>query len=307
MPDVLQVSANGLIAGSLIALLAVSYSLIYGALRFINFTFGEVLMFSAYGFYLLKVKVGLPSLLSIGLPLLLVTLCATLIQLGAYRPLYRRSRLACLITALGVSLMLQNLALIIFKPGPKTLRGFVPEAVFHWEGVSVTTPNLIMLVAAILMLLSAECFVFRSDYGLRVRALTDNMRMAELYGIPIDRTIALVFLLGSFFAAAAGVLVSMDHLLMPTMGVSPGIQAFAACVAGGIGSIRGSVLMAFVIGLLGHAITYSLPLVTPETSSYAVLLLTLALCPDGLVPRVNEAWSRLMKARSLGQISRVGS
>lgn len=288
MQDFLQVFVNGLIAGSMVALLAVSYSLVYSVLRFINFTFGEILMFSAYGFFLLKVRLELNIWLALGTTVLLAGLLGALVQIGAYRPLYRRSRLACLITALGVSLLLQNVALLIFNARPKTLRGHVPDGVVDLGGVVLNQSHLLMCGTALVLLILAEIFVFRSRAGLRVRALTDNMAMAELLGVPVDRTIAAVFVLGSTFAAASGILLSFEHLLKPTMGISPGIQAFAACVVGGIGSIRGAVVMAFVIAGSGHFVTYAWPLVTPATSSYAILLLALALFPRGLFPTLRS-------------------
>jgi len=293
--DVLQVPMNGLIAGSTVALLAVSYSLIYSILRFINFTFGEVLMVGAYVFYFFKVEFGVPTTLAGLGAVVILGFAGALVQIGAYKPFYRRSRLACLITALGVSLILQNIALIWFEGRPLSLRAQITTRVFHLAGISITDLQVAIFVAAIALLIVTDLLVFRSDFGLRLRALADNLSMAEILGMDVARAVGGVFLLGSCFAATAGVFVSFENVLKPTMGVSLGIEAFAACVLGGIGSIRGAVAAAFFVSVVSHLVSFRVPLITPETTAYAILLLTLACfmherCRGGLLGTTWRRW-----------------
>lgn len=282
MSDLLQVCVNGVVAGAVIALVAVGYSLVYGVLRFVNFAFGEVLTGAAYLFYVGRVLLGLDVWLVGGVSVLLVAVLGALIQYGAYRPLYRRSRLGCLVTALGVSLVLQNAILLLAGAGPRTLRGHVANDRFTLAGVVVTHAQVTILVTALLLLGVSEVVVYHSSLGLRVRAVADDLPMAEILGVKVDRTILGVFALGSAMAAGAGVLLSLEHLLKPTMGTAPAMQAFAACVVGRIGSLRGAVGMAFFVALVTHLCIYRWPQLTPETVASALLLAVLAGLPEGL-------------------------
>ncbi len=282
MNDVLQVFANGVIAGSTIAVLAVSYSLIYGVLRFINFTFGELLMLAAYTFYFLGPTLGLPLLPAAVVAIVVVGALGTFVQIFAYRPFYRRSRLACLITALGVSIALQNAALIWFEGRPLSFTAYLVDSTFKIYGVAVTQAQVTVIFASIILLIVANIIVFHSRFGLRVRALADNLGMAELLGLKVEQAIAIVFLIGSCMAAAAGVLISLEDVLKPTMGMSPGVEAFAACVVGGIGSVRGATFAAFAVAIIGNFVSFAFPMVAPETTAYAVLLMTLVFFPEGI-------------------------
>jgi branched-chain amino acid transport system permease protein len=277
----LQLLANGVIAGSTVALLAVSYSLIYSILRFINFVFGEVLMVGAFSFYAV-VHLGYSAWLAGLAVVATLGFVGALIQIGAYRPFYRQSRLACLITALGASIILQNAVLFWLRGGPVSLIEIFPGTVLRLGGVAVTYVQIIIFFVALALLGLVDLFVFRSMGGLRIRALADNLSIAEVLGVRVDRAILAVFFIGSCLAAFAGVLLSFENLVTPTMGISPGIQAFAACVVGGIGSVRGAVGAAFAIAILGHFVSFMLPTVAPETTAYAVLLLALALFPHGV-------------------------
>ncbi len=296
MRDILQVATNGMIAGSIVALLAVSYSLIYSVLRFINFVFGEVLMLAAYAFFAVKTEIGFPTLLAGAAAVVLLGFVGAVVQIGAYRPFYTRSRLACLITALGVSVVLQNAALLAFEGRPLTVSSQLAISVIHLGPVAVTDAQVAVLLAAFGLLILTDLVVFRSAAGLRLRALADNLAMAELLGVQVNRSIATVFLLGSALAATSGVFLALEHLLKPTMGISPGIQAFAACVVGGIGSVRGAVVAAFLISVVGHFVSFASPLFTPETTSYAALLVALVFFPEGLSALFSDARGKGLRA-----------
>jgi branched-chain amino acid transport system permease protein len=282
MEPVLQVAANGLIAGSTVAVLAVSYSLIYSILRFINFLFGEMLMLGAYSFFVLSVTIGFAPWVAAGLCVAGVGVAGTAVQLGAYAPLYRRSPLACLVTALGLSIVLQNTVLALFQGGPLVLQKGPAEAVLRAGGVAITYAQAEIFLCAIGLLIGVHRLVFKSEFGLRLRALADNLTVAELLGVRVDRTIGLVFFVGTCLAVLAGILLSLEHLLKPTMGASPGVQAFAACVVGGVGSVRGAVIAAFLISIASHFVSFLVPSIVPETMAYAALLAALVLFPTGL-------------------------
>jgi branched-chain amino acid transport system permease protein len=281
MADILQVAANGIIAGSLVALLAVSYSLVYGVLRFINFAFGEVLMLGAYSFYVLRVSLEVPTVVAAVTSAIVVGSVGALLQAWTYRPFYRRSRLASLVAALGLSLGLQNAALMVFDGSPLSLPNS-SDNIVRLGVIGITKPQIAVLTAALALLLVTDRIVSRSIGGLRVRALADNLAMAEVLGVAVDRTVISVFFFGSVLAATSGVFLSLEHILKPTMGVSPGIQAFAACVVGGIGSVRGAAAAAFGIAILSNFLMFAVPGIPADTTSYAVLLLALCVLPQGL-------------------------
>src|ERR1700688_531703 len=174
MGDLLQVTANGIIAGSLVALLAVSYSLIYGILRFVNFAFGEIMMMAGYFFFLLRVTLGLPTGLAIAVGAITIGLGGALVQVGAYRPFYRRSRLASLITALSVSIIVQNLALLVFEGRPLSIPSAADQVV-RLGHVAVTKTQITIFMAGLALLLLTDLMVFRTVAGLRLRALADNL------------------------------------------------------------------------------------------------------------------------------------
>jgi branched-chain amino acid transport system permease protein len=283
MHDLAQVFANGLIAGSTVGVLAISYTLIYGALRFINFAFGEILMFGAFAFYIFTTNTNLALPVAALISILIVGILGAAIQVVAYRPFYRRSRLASLISAMGVSIILQNLAQIGFAGRSFSLAWDASIRPVQIFGASITHVQLAVFGCAIALLMLIDFVVLRTSWGLRLRAIADNLEIAELLGLRINPLIRSTFILGSSLAAASGVLLAFENVLKPTMGSSPGIQAFAACVAGGIGSVRGAALAAFGIGVVGHFVSFAVPSIAPETTAYAVLLFALVLFPEGLV------------------------
>lgn len=290
MNDVAQVFANGLIAGTTVGVLAISYTLIYGVLRFINFAFGEILMLGAFVFYL--ASASMPPPIAAIVAVSIVGIGAAALQILAYSPFYRRSRLACLIAAMGVSIVLQNGAQIAFAGRSLAMPWNPAVAPILICGAYVTAVQLWVGGVAIMLMFVVDFIVRRTSWGLQVRAIADHLETAELLGLRVNTVIASTFFMGSCLAAASGVLLSFEHVLKPTMGASPGIQAFAACVVGGIGSVRGGAIAAIAISVLGHFISFVVPTIAPETSAYAVLLLALVFLPEGVAgffaPRVRS-------------------
>ncbi len=273
-PSEVQQLLNGLFLGSIYALIALGYTMVYGVLKLINFAHGEVFMVGCYvGFFGLTIYQHSPLL---ALPVTLAVamfLCAALgvmIERGAYRPLRQAPRLAALITAIGVSLLLQNLALLLVGASPKTVpmvMGTAPlVAVQQATGLLVNKPGLTSAAAAVALMLALQFFVSRTRTGRAMRAVSEDREAAQLMGIDIDRIIAVTFVIGSALAGAGGVLWTLRYpSVTPDVGVLPGLKAFVAAVLGGIGSISGAMLGGLLIGLT------------------EVLISTISASPQGLV------------------------
>jgi len=293
MSDFSQVLANGLIAGSIYALIAVGYTMVYGVLKFINFAHGDVAMAGAYlAFFLMGAGI------THGPKLVVVTLVAAaacgllgvLIERLAYRPLRRASRLTPLITAIGVSIFLEAVVTLIwgaqFRQYPSPSWPLIDVA-----GARITAAEIAIAVVAIASLVALQWFLTRTPLGANVRAVADNLELATSLGIDVDGAITAVFTVGSFLAGIAGVLIGMEINILPVMGFSLGIKAFAAVVLGGIGSVPGAVLGAYLIGLVENGAAYAVGGVWKEAIAYGLMILVLLVRPAGLLgtPRESEA------------------
>ncbi|MEI6533945.1 MAG: branched-chain amino acid ABC transporter permease [Verrucomicrobiaceae bacterium] len=252
---------NGLALGSIYALIALGYTMVYGVLRFINFAHSDVLMLGAFSAYYLapalQKLVPVPSFTgAIIIVLLSMLICAgigILIEFLAYRPLRRRPKLTVLITAIGVSLFIEFTCQhkAVFGADTKPFPKLLPAADFHFGGLVVSSNDLLVVVVTILLLAALWFVVQRTKMGTAMRAVSFNQQAAALMGININRIISFTFGLGSALAAVAGILYALKAPgIEPLMGVQPGIRAFIAAVLGGIGNLPGAALGGIVIGLL---------------------------------------------------------
>lgn len=293
MELVAQVAVNGLVAGGMYALVAVGYSLVYGVMRLINFAHGDVAMAGAYAaFFLAGAATMSPGRLAAGLAA--AAGCSALLGLAiervVYRPLRPAPRLQALIAAIGVALALQSAVLLTAGASIRALALAGPPV---WEiGPLLVTPaQVLILVAAMALLALVQWVIGRTPLGADIRAVADNLLLAHSLGIDIDRVMRWVFALGSALAGVAGLLAALEIQLVPTMGFSLGMKAFAAVVLGGIGSLPGAILGSFVIGLAEHFAAWFISSVWKETVAYLVLILTLLLRPSGLLgPPAGEAF-----------------
>jgi len=279
-----QLIANGLIAGSIYALVALGYTMVYGILGFINFAHGEVLMVGAYLAYALVAFAGVPIYAAM---LISMALCATLgvvIERVAYRPLRNAPRLSPLITSIAVSLFLQATILLTFGADVRTFSTGADEG-YHILGAIITPHQLLLIAVTLALMLGLYLFVTRTKLGTAMRAATDNRNLALMIGINIDMVIAIVFAAGSALAAAGGVLIGFEQNLTPTMGVVLGIKAFTAAVVGGIGNIYGAVLGGFAIGLIENIGAWFIPSGYKDAIAFFILLLMLLFKPAGLLGR----------------------
>jgi len=281
---------NGLVTGSAYALIALGYTMVYGVLQLINFAHGEIYMVGAFVGLLLVTVVKLPLLLALPLAMLAAALVGVTVEFLAYRPLRRSSRLAVLISAIGMSIFLQNVALWIFGPATKSFPPPFQVNVLHIGPLRTNTLALLTLGVALLMMAGLHYLVRHTKTGKAMRAVAQDRDTAALMGISVNRTIALTFAIGSALAAAAGVMVGMlFNAVVPTMGIMPGLKGFVAAVLGGIGHIPGAMLGGIVLGL---AETMGVALLSSQwrdAIAFAILIIVLLYRPSGLLgARVEE-------------------
>jgi branched-chain amino acid transport system permease protein len=295
MTTFLQQLVNGLSLGSIYALIALGYTMVYGVLRLINFAHGDVYMVGAYvGYYLSRKLQGKePSIISALLvmvgSMIVCALLGMLIERLAYRPVRREARLTLLITAIGVSLFIENVAQLVFGPDPKFFPSLAPRTDFIVAGVRLTSEQITVIVVAMLLMLLLRYFILRTRTGKAMRAVSFSLDASRLMGISTDRIISITFALGSALAAAAGVLIGMQiPKIDPLMGIMYGLKAFVAAVLGGIGSIPGAVLGGLLIGISEVMVVGYLSSTYREAIAFGILILVLILRPQGLLGRVQK-------------------
>jgi branched-chain amino acid transport system permease protein len=295
MTTFLQQLVNGLSLGSIYALIALGYTMVYGVLRLINFAHGDVYMVGAYvGYYLSRKLQGRePSILSAVLvmlgSMLACALLGILIERLAYRPVRREARLTLLITAIGVSLFIENLAQLVFGADPKFFPSLAPSADFVVAGVRLTSEQLTVIAVSFLLMILLRFFILKTRTGKAMRAVSFSLDASKLMGISTDKIIAITFALGSALAAAAGVLIGMQiPKIDPLMGIMYGLKAFVAAVLGGIGNIPGAVLGGLLIGVSEVMVVGYLSSTYRDAIAFGILILVLILRPQGLLGRVQK-------------------
>ncbi len=248
----LQQLINGVSLGSLYALIAIGYTMVYGVLRLINFAHGDVMMMSTYFAFYGIFLFSLPWWLSFPIAVVLTAILGIMIELGAYRPLRGAPRISLLMTAIGVSFLLENLGLVVFGGRPKAF--FIPRVfgkVFSVFGVSMPALSLwIIFITAVSLLLTFH-IVYRTRMGMAMRAISLDMEAVMLMGVNVNRVISFTFALGSSLAAVGGIMWAMKYpQINPLMGIMPGLKAFVAAVLGGIGNVVGAVVGGFILGVV---------------------------------------------------------
>ena len=291
MDTVLQQLINGLSLGAIYALIALGYTMVYGVLRLINFAHGDVYMLGAFAGYFLANALNLdanPSILgAIVVTLGAMAICGAigvLIERFAYRPVRHHSRLTSLITAIGVSLLLEYGGQVAFGANPRFFPQMIRAEVYSVGGVQITNQNLLIIVVAIVMMFGLEFIVHRTRIGKAMRATSFNLSVAKLMGINTDYVIAFTFALGSALAAVGGVMVALAiPRIDPLMGLMTGLKAFVAAVLGGIGNIPGAMIGGVLIGLLETWIGATAYSTYRDAAAFAVLILILLFRPAGIM------------------------
>jgi branched-chain amino acid transport system permease protein len=290
MAEFLQQLLNGLALGAIYALIALGYTMVYGVLRFINFAHSDVFMVGAFAGYYLGQR--LPQQ-TIGGGLLVLAgsmaACAALgilIERLAYRPLRGAPTLNVLITAIGVSLLLEYTGQLVFGATPRTFPPVFPSAVLHFGGVVVSSNQLIVIAVAVVLMVGLQAVVHRTRIGTAMRAVSLNPAAARLVGVNNDVVISFTFGLGSALAAAGGVLYALNYpSIDPLMGVMPGLKAFVAAILGGIGNIPGAALGGLLLGTVETFVAGSALSTYKDAIAFALLILILLFRPAGLLGR----------------------
>mgnify|MGYP005785266039 FL=1 len=278
---------NGLSLGSVYAIIALGYTMVYGIAKMLNFAHGDLIMVGAYVALLSMTQAGMPPAAAVLAAAVICTVLGVVIERIAYKPLRNASSsLAVLITAIGVSYLLQNLALLIFGANPQTF-----SSVITWKGLtlaegelSISGVTIVTIAVCIVIMIALVTFVQKTKPGQAMRAVSEDKGAAQLMGINVNGTIALTFAIGSALAAIAGVLLCSAYpSLTPYTGAMPGIKAFVAAVFGGIGSIQGAFIGGLLLGIieiLGRAYISSQ---MADALVFAVLIIVLLVKPTGLL------------------------
>ena len=279
----MQQLINGLSLGSIYALLALGYTMIYGIIKIIHFAHGDVYMLGAFfGYYTINFW-HFNFIMALLSSMIFCAIIGMLIEFVAYRPLRHSSRIAVLITAIGVSYFLENGMSVLFSGDTRDFPQVIKQVNYEWLGIRITNIQLLIFATTIILMIILQLIVKKTKMGRAMRAAAADPVAAELMGININGTISFVFAIGSAMAGAAGVLIGLYYnSIDPTMGLTPGIKAFVAAVVGGVGSIPGAAVGAVIIGCLEslmQAIGFS---AFKDAAVYVVLIIVLLFLPAGL-------------------------
>ena len=277
---------NGLSLGSVYALIALGYTMVYGIAKMLNFAHGDVIMVGGYICFCAMSYLGLPPLVGVVLAIIGCTVLGIVIERLAYKPLRGAGSLDVLITAIGVSYFLENAALLIWKSDPKTFPNIIdlPSLTLFDGQLTVSATTIITIVVCVAIMAGLVTFTGKTRMGKAMRACSEDRGAATLMGINVNSTISLTFAIGSGLAAIAGVLMCAAYpVLTPTVGMMPGIKAFTAAVFGGIGSIPGAFLGGILLGVIE---TFTKAYISTQLSDavvFAILIIVLLIKPTGLL------------------------
>ncbi len=276
---------NGLSLGSIYAIIALGYTMVYGIAKMLNFAHGDVIMVGAYIAFCGLQYWGFPPVLAILVAMVACTILGITIEGLAYRPLRQAASLAVLITAIGVSYLLQNIALMIWGANPKSFpTTFINGSSIRLGQLNISTATIITILANVVIMVGLTLFTSKTKVGKAMRCVSEDRGAAELMGINVNRTISLTFAIGSALAAIAGILLCSSYpILQPTTGSMPGIKAFTAAVFGGIGSIPGAMLGGILLGVIEIFGKAYISTELGDAIVFAVLIIVLLVKPAGLL------------------------
>ena len=284
--DFVSYLINGISLGSIYAIIALGYTMVYGIAKMLNFAHGDVIMIGSYLVFMTTSTMGMPTLVGLLLAVIVCTVLGMTIEKVAYSPLRSASPLAVLITAIGVSYLLQNIALLIFGANPKSFKSVVtvPSIVLADGQLIITGVSIVTIIVGIIIMICLTLFVNKTKAGCAMKAVSEDRGAAQLMGINVNPTITLTFAIGSALAAIAGTLLCSAYpTLTPYTGAMPGIKAFTAAVFGGIGSIPGAMIGGVLLGVIeifGKAYISSQ---LSDAIVFAVLIIVLLVKPTGIL------------------------
>lgn len=287
--NILEQVINGLRSGSIYALIALGYTMVYGIAKMINFAHGDIIMVGAYSLYVGLSILKLPAWTSVLLSVVVCVVFGVVIEKIAYKPLRSAPSLSVLITAIGVSFLLQSIALLVFGATPIPQPSIVTFSGIQIGGITISGITVITLSVTTVCMILLTWFIHKTKMGSAMRAVSEDKGAAELMGIDVNKTISLTFAIGSALASVAGILyVSQYQTLKPTLGALPGIKAFVAAVLGGIGSVPGAMIGGLILGLVESLSKAYISTELSDAIVFGILVLVLLVKPSGLLGKARK-------------------
>lgn len=282
--EFIQQLINGLALGSVYALLALGYTMVYGIIQLINFAHGEIYMIGAFAGFYSATTLKLPLIPTLLVAMATSALAGIIIEKIAYKPLRNSPRITLLITAIGVSLLLQNTMRILVGSDPKPFPDLINAGTLNIGAVQIQWKTILMFLVSALLVLVLQFIVYKTKLGKAMRAASQDIEAASLMGINVNNTISFTFALGSALAGIAGVLVAISYpSITPYIGVMPGLKSFVAAVLGGIGSIPGALVGGLLIGILETLSKAYISTSFSDAIVFGILILILLIKPSGLL------------------------
>ncbi|MDE1547697.1 branched-chain amino acid ABC transporter permease [Jeotgalibaca caeni] len=283
MESFFQQLLNGISLGSIYALIALGYTMVYGIIKLINFAHGDIYMVGAYVGYTMIQEVGLGLIPALIISMVFCAILGVVIEKVAYKPLRGATRIATLITAIGVSYLLQNVMIYLMGAERRSFPSALENQIFSLGNVSISSQQITIILTTIFLMTALQLIVKYTKMGKAMRAVSTDLDAAQLMGINIDHVISFTFVLGSALAGAAGVLVGIYYnSIDPLMGVTPGLKAFVAAVFGGIGIIPGAMVGGYLIGIIETMVSALGGSMFKDAVVYLILILILIVKPSGI-------------------------
>jgi branched-chain amino acid transport system permease protein len=278
-----QQSLNALQLGSIYALIALGYTMVYGILTMINFAHGDLFMVGAFFTFIAAVYLGLPFVPTLVVSMIVVGLLGVLIERVAYRPLRNAPRVSAVITALGVGLFLENFTLV-FYPYPQHIPTLIQNTTWNIAGVSISSLQIIIILLSIGLMVMLDLIVRKTMVGMAMRAISWDKAIIPLMGVPLNLIVSATFALGTSLGAAAGTMYALAFpVIDPYMGIMIGWKAFISAVVGGIGNIRGAMIGGFILGTVEIMVAAFMPSTYRDFVAFALLLVLLIFRPYGIL------------------------
>ncbi len=278
---------NGLNLGSIYALMALGYTMVYGIAKLLNFAHGDIIMVGAYVLSVAMTSMGLNPFAAMLLSIVFCSILGILVEKIAYKPLRNASPLTVLITAIGVSYFLQNSALLIFGSQPTKVESPIEMSGITIGGLNITGTSVVTLIVTVIIMIGLVLFINKTKIGKAMKAVSEDKGAAQLMGINVNRTISITFAIGSALAAVASILfISTYGFVSPYTGALPGIKAFVAAVLGGIGSIPGAMIGGIVLGIIESLSKAYISTELADAIVFSVLIIVLLVKPSGLLGKM---------------------
>jgi len=282
--QLIQQLINGISLGSIYALIALGYTMVYGIIKLINFAHGDIYMVGAYVAFFATTVLKLSFFPALILSMAVAATVGVIIERLAYRPLRYAPRIAILITAIGVSLLLEYGGILLVSPQPRTFPAIFQADVYTFGNIVVNSQQILILAVSLALMVILTYVVHRTKIGKAMRAVSFDTDAARLMGIDVDRVISITFAIGSALAAAAGMLVGVYYnSIDPLMGIMPGLKAFVAAVLGGIGIIPGAMLGGIILGVIEALVSGFISSTFRDAAAFAILIIILLFKPSGLL------------------------